>query len=102
MASSSEYSPASSGSKEKRSCTDCPAPSLPSHGVTANGGITSSEKRPSHSPELRSRKASSALARTGCSPKSTPSGKSKHGRGPRAETPTANFSRSVTHISWQW
>ena len=29
----------------------------------SNGGITSSEKRPSHSPELRSRKASSALAR---------------------------------------
>ena len=41
-------------------------------------------KRPPAFPVLRSRKASCASARTGCSPKSTPSGKSKQARGPRA------------------
>lgn len=42
----------------------CPASSRPSHGVTLKGGTASSEKRPAHRPELRSRNASSARART--------------------------------------
>ena len=73
--------------------------SMPSEGSTENGGGTDSEKRPSALPVLRSRKASVALARTGCRPKSTPSGNSKHARGPRAEIITTNFSRSERHTS---
>ena len=71
----------------------------PSDGVTEKGAGTESTKRPSAFPVFRSRKASDAFARTGCSPKSTPSGNSKHGRGPRAEIITTNFSRSERHTS---
>eukprot|EP00962_Isochrysis_galbana_P023559 scaffold7123_cov119-Isochrysis_galbana.AAC.14 len=93
--------PFSSGRKVKSSCVACPAPRTPSDGITANGSGTESEKRPSFAPVLRSKNASCAVTRTGCSPKSTASGNSKHGRGPRARRDTRNFSRSVTHARSQ-
>ena len=99
ISSSSAYSPRRSGRKPNVSCNASPARSAPSDGTTENGGGTESTKRPSALPVLRRRKASVALARTGCSPKSTPSGNSKHARGPRAEIITTNFSRSERQTS---